>query len=322
VSLAANFATAMAWSPDGRLFWAERGGDIKVYQSGAVKTFASVATVTTEPGGGYSERGLLGLALSPSFTRDHLVYAFYSSADRVNQYVARWTDCAGTGSEPNLALLTFPAGGDCCHKGGRIAFGPDGKLYVTLGEEHQPSTAQDKSDVRGKILRYNADGSVPGDNPYGNGVWAYGLRNPFGIAFAPDGTLAVTSNGPSGDASTPCGSCGDLFITITRGAAYQWPYCWGYSHQITGPAKCGGQSEPDYSTERTGLFVAPTGMTWASAGQFANHFVFCAYSNHHMFESIARRNVVDTGVTGCELDVKQGPDGALYTSDGSSITRH
>jgi glucose/arabinose dehydrogenase len=250
------------------------------------------------------------------------VYAFYSSNDFAHQYVARWTDCAGEGKDANLALLSFPAGGDCCHKGGRIAFGTDGKLYVTLGEEHAPGSAQEKTDPRGKVLRYNPDGSTPADNPFGNAVWASGLRNPFGIAFAPDGTMAVTSNGPSGDAGTPCGSCGDLFITVTRGGAYQWPYCWGYSHQITGPASCGGQSEPDYSTERGGPFAVPTGMTWVTIGGSANHFVFCAYSNSHMYQFNGRHAVVETGVTGCALDVKQGPDGALYTSDAASITRH
>jgi glucose/arabinose dehydrogenase len=291
-----------------------------VYQSGAARTFASVSTVTSEAGGGYSERGLLGLALSPTFARDHLVYAFYSSSDFAHQYVARWTDCAGNGSEGNLKLIELPAGGDCCHKGGRLAFGTDGKLYVTLGEQHSAAAAQDKTDVRGKVLRYNADGSIPGDNPFGNAVWAYGLRNPFGIAANPSGTVMVTSNGPSGDAGTPCSSCGDLVITVTRGGAYQWPYCWGYSHQISGPGGCGGQSEPDFSTERPGApFAVPTGMTWAAAGPLAGHFVFCAYSNQHLYEFAGKRQVVDTGLTGCALDVKQGPDGALYTSDAGHI---
>src|SRR2546427_4288 len=152
--LAANFPTALAFAPDGRLFWTERAGNVMVYENGSPRVFARVGTVTTEPGGGYSERGLLGLALSPTFGTDHFVYAFYSDANFSTQHVVRWTDSGGTGTAPTT-ILTFPAGGDCCHKGGRLAFGPtDGKLYVTLGEEHNPDQAQSVGSPLGKVLRY------------------------------------------------------------------------------------------------------------------------------------------------------------------------
>src|SRR5438094_5767653 len=114
--LAVGTPTAMAWAPDGRLFFTDRGGTIYVYQGGQSKVFATVPTVTTEPGGGYSERGLLGLALSPSFSQDHHVYAFYSLPDYQNQAVVRWTDCGGTGTGA-ARLVTLPSGSDCCHKG-------------------------------------------------------------------------------------------------------------------------------------------------------------------------------------------------------------
>src|SRR5439155_2532795 len=120
-TISANTATALAFAPDGRLFFAERSGTVRVFQDGAARDFATVRTVTTEAGGGYSERGLLGLAISPAFASDRFVYAFYSEADRAHQAVVRWTDCAGTATAPKR-IMRLPAGSDCCHKGGRLAF--------------------------------------------------------------------------------------------------------------------------------------------------------------------------------------------------------
>jgi len=227
---AADTATALAWAPDKRLFYAERSGTIRTFDGTTRRTFATVSTSTD------GERGLLGLALSPTFDKDHFVYAFYSRADDLTrQRVVRWLDRGGTGANVTTIVENLPAGPDCCHKGGRIAFGPDGKLYVTLGENHMAAEAQNTSSVRGKILRYNADGTVPGDNPFGSGnpVWAIGLRNPFGLAFSSDGTLMVTDNGPSGDAGTP-GSGWDEVDRVVRGGNYQWPTCFGDGRHLQG----------------------------------------------------------------------------------------
>ncbi len=179
---AANFVTALAFAPDGRLFYTERAGSVMVWQNGAAKTFATVRTATD------GERGLLGVAISPTFSSDRYVYAFYSDANGSQQHVIRWKDCAGTGTAASV-LVTLPAGSDCCHKGGRLAFGKDGMLYVTLGEEHTSGAAQNTADPRGKVLRYTPAGGIPADNPFGptDPVWAYGLRNPFGIAVSPPG---------------------------------------------------------------------------------------------------------------------------------------
>jgi glucose/sorbosone dehydrogenase len=108
-NIPATFATALAFAPDGRLFWAERSGKVKVWQDGAARTFAQVQTVTTERDGSYSERGLLGLAISPTFSLDRFVYAFYSDVNYTQEHIIRWRDCRGTGTDPTI-LLTLPSG--------------------------------------------------------------------------------------------------------------------------------------------------------------------------------------------------------------------
>jgi glucose/arabinose dehydrogenase len=324
----ADFATALAWAPDGRLFFAEREGTIKIARGGTVTEFARVPTAI---GVGYSERGLLGLALSPTFASDHFVYAMYTRDDFATEVVARFTDCAGEARD-QTTLLTLPSGRDCCHKGGRLAFGPDGKLYVTVGDEHavDPSTVgspssipQDPADPRGKVLRYEPDGTVPADNPFGpaSAAWAAGLRNPFGLAFAPDGTAFVTSNGPTGDLGTP--STGyDLAFRVEAGGQYQWPACYGSSHLTPGASSCLGRPEPDWSSE--GTTVVPTGATWVDdrgPPAYAGHFVFCSTSGLRVFVPGSPRATVRNGPERCEFDVKQGPDGALYYSDTTTIYR-
>ncbi|MGA8016358.1 MAG: PQQ-dependent sugar dehydrogenase, partial [Candidatus Dormiibacterota bacterium] len=324
---AANFATALAFAPDGRLFFTDRGGTVYVVEANVPHVFAHVSTVTTQPGGGYSERGLLGLAISPTFTTDHYVYALYDLTDYQHEDVVRWTDCGGVGVDMTT-LITLPSGNDCCHKGGRLAFGPDGELYVTLGDEHTASAAQNTSDVRGKILRYNPDGSIPSDNPFGpaDPVWAYGLRNPFGLAFGPSGTLMVTSNGPSGELPGLPSTGYDTVVTVTRGAGYEWPLCYGYSHPFAyerGTASCGGEIPPDWSSERS--TVVPTGATFVdSAGPagYAGKFVFCTLDRGMLIYSAGSpHGSVAQGPSGCNLDVKEGPDDALYFSSTTQIYR-
>lgn len=183
--------TAMAFAPDGRLFVAEQGGALRVVKNGTLLSTPFLTASVHNTG----ERGLLGVAFDPDFESNGFVYIYYTtSTDPKHNRVSRFTangDVAVANSE--LILMDLPDLSSATnHNGGALHFGPDGKLYIAVGENANGSNAQSLNTVLGSILRINPDGSIPTDNPfYGStsgdnrSIWAYGLRNPFTFAFQP-----------------------------------------------------------------------------------------------------------------------------------------
>ena len=183
--------TAMQFAPDGRLFVCEQGGRLRVISNGVLLPTPFV-TLTVNASG---ERGLLGVAFDPAFPVNHFVYVYYTATtptvhNRISRFVANG-DVAQPGSEVVLLDLDTLSGATN-HNGGALAFGPDGKLYAAVGENATGGNAQLFTNLLGKILRLNSDGSVPADNPFfttttgrNRTIWALGLRNPFTFAFRP-----------------------------------------------------------------------------------------------------------------------------------------
>jgi glucose/arabinose dehydrogenase len=196
----------VAFLPGGDLLVSERttGRIWRVSRDGSSKrSVMRLPGVDTDSG----EGGLLGLALSPSYASDRLVYAYFTS-DTDNRIV-RFR--LGGGLQP---ILTGIRRGDI-HDGGRIAFGPDGKLYASVGEAGDGELAQDLGSLNGKILRMNADGSVPSDNPFGDSlVWTLGHRNVEGLAWDSSGRLWATEFGENEF---------DEVNLIRSGRNYGWP---------------------------------------------------------------------------------------------------
>jgi glucose/arabinose dehydrogenase len=196
----------IAFLPGGDALVSERttGRILRISRDGSRKrTVMRVPGVDTDSG----EGGLLGLALSPRYARDRLVYAYFTS-DTDNRIVRFQL---GGGLRP---ILTGIRRADI-HDGGRIAFGPDGKLYASVGEAGDGELAQDPGSLNGKILRMNADGSVPRDNPFaGSLVWTLGHRNVEGLAWDSSGRLWATEFGQDKF---------DEVNLIRRGRNYGWP---------------------------------------------------------------------------------------------------
>jgi glucose/arabinose dehydrogenase len=215
-----NRPTAMAFAPDGRVFICEQGGALRIIKNAALLStpFVSVAVSST------GERGLLGVAFDPNFATNRFVYVYYTAlTPTIHNRVSRFTangDVALAGSE--TIILELETLGATNHNGGAIHFGPDGKLYVAVGENAVGSNAQSLNNRLGKMLRINADGSIPTDNPFfttatgaNRAIWALGLRNPFTFAFQPlSGTLFINDVGQSSWEEINLGSAG---------ANYGWP---------------------------------------------------------------------------------------------------
>lgn len=190
--------SSMIFSPDGRLFFSEkRTGEVKIMKNDIVLDKAFVKLSDLFVG---DHEGLLGITLDPKFETNHYVYVYCTQVDNntgsVFNSVLRFTDANDTGINMTVIMNRIPADPGGYYSGGALAFGPDSKLYVTIGISTYPQNAQNVSSVLGKVLRLNRDGTVPSDNPFpGSPVFALGNKNPYGIAFDTNGNGILTDNG-------------------------------------------------------------------------------------------------------------------------------
>ncbi|HTQ10597.1 MAG TPA: PQQ-dependent sugar dehydrogenase, partial [Fimbriimonadaceae bacterium] len=177
----ANFPTCIRFAPDGRMFYTEKNtGEIRIVQNGQLldQPFATLQV------GNDTEQGLLGMAFDPDYPANHYIYFFYSVASPAVQRIGRFTDSNNVGTNFTIIVDNLPEGQ--IHNSGRLAFGSDGKLYATVGENGDPANSQDLTNYAGKVLRFNPDGSIPADNPFsGSAIFTYGHRNCFGLAMYP-----------------------------------------------------------------------------------------------------------------------------------------
>jgi glucose/arabinose dehydrogenase len=304
--------TAMELAPDGRLFVAEQGGALRVVKNGSLLStpFLSLNVDSSV------ERGLLGVTFDPNFNTNHFVYVYYTvPGTNVHNRVSRFTangDVAQAGSESVLMDLDNLSAGN--HNGGAIHFGPDGKLYVAVGENGVPSNAQTLSNRLGKMLRINSDGSIPSDNPFftvasgaNRTIWALGLRNPFTFAFQPGtGRMFINDVGQSTWEEIDEGQAG---------ANYGWP-----QHEGPETTPDPNTADPFYAYMHDGSAIAITGGAFynPATARFPSSYVgqyFFADLGAGWIKTInpSTRAVATfaTGING-PVDLKVAPDGSLY----------
>ncbi|MDX3246405.1 PQQ-dependent sugar dehydrogenase [Streptomyces sp. ME18-1-4] len=219
------------WMPDGQSALVTERDDFRVWKVTKDGTKTQVGTVpnavTTN-----GEGGLLGVAVDPKWETNHYVY-FMHTADEGNR-VVRMTYSGS--SLTGYTVLLQGIKKNRYHNGGRLAFGPDGYLYVSTGEAQTPDLAQDKNSLNGKILRMTTDGKPAPGNPFGTYVYSLGHRNPQGLAFDRNGRLWEAEFGNSSK---------DELNLIKPGANYGWPTCEGACDVagMTNPKKTWNVSE-------------------------------------------------------------------------------
>jgi glucose/arabinose dehydrogenase len=322
-------ATAFAQASDGRFFVAEQGGALRVVRNAALLATA-FRQFTVDPVG---ERGLLGVALHPNFASNGWVYVYYTTPEngahnRISRLVANGD--VSDGSETvlvNLPALSVATN----HNGGALHFGPDGKLYVAVGENAEAAKAQDLNDPFGKILRFNDDGTIPGDNPFCTAselrcaVWAYGLRNPFTFAFQPGtGRMHINDVG---------GSTWEEINVGAAGANYGWPGSEGpdrVSGNIIGPIFAYGHPPPQPSNIGgffSGFAIAG-GAFYPSTGPFPDGYRGSYFFGEFGSDYVGRLDIANGNaaymfarLTDHAVDLLVGTDGALYVLARGRITR-
>lgn len=332
-----DFASAMVFTGVDRILYTEKGGfggvrdaSVRLVENGrlageAVITFSDVET--------RSEKGLLGIALDPDYTSNRLVYVFYTHARSNRNRVVRFRDdrMEQTSADATVVLGDLPTDDCGNHQGGNIAFGPDGMLYVTIGDNGcDRCLSQDPRTLAGKILRFTRDGDVPGDNPFAgapfprSAFFATGLRNSFDFAIHPrTGEIVATENGPS---------MNDEINHIVAGENYGWPFfqCAEDRGNVCPSSERPNQKPP---LRCHGNVIAPTGITFYDATAYPAGFrdsVFYGDFNTGTLRRLVLSDDADTLLTedqqflsgfGTIIDIVVGPDGLLYVLTDGDIQR-
>ena len=314
---------AMTFLPDGRLLVTEKPGRLRlVTTAGQISTVAGVPAVVDAGQG-----GLLDVALDPGFASNRRVYLSYAEAGTGGSglAVARGT-LAADGSalgEVRVIWRQDPKVTGDGHFGGRMAFAPDGRLFVTAGERQKGTPAQDLAQTLGKVIRIEADGSIPADNPFAGQagakaeIWSYGHRNPYGLVFAGNGQLFESEMGPEG---------GDEFNLIERGRNYGWP-------AVSEGNNYGGGPIPRHATDSRYTaplvswtpVISPGGMIQYRGSRFVN------WEGDFLLAGLTGQGLIRVRVSGTTAseaariplgtrirEVEQGPDGAIWVlGDGA-----
>ena len=308
--------TVMEFAPDGRLFVAQQTGALRIIENGVLLATPAITLSVNSSG----ERGLLGIAFDPNFTTNHFIYLYYTLSSAANNRISRFTMNGNTivaGSE-SVVLNLDPLSSATNHNGGTIQFGPDGKLYVGVGENANSANSQNLDTYLGKILRINSDGSVPAGNPFTGGtaqrqrVWESGMRNPYTLSIQP-GTGRIFVNDVGENTWEEVNDC------TAGGGNYGWPTAEGVSDNtdFTNPIYTyrHGSGIGFGCAITGGAFFNPTSTNYPS--QYTGRYFFLDFCNNWidmltLSGTTATRANFASSIAGSPVGITTGPDGNLY----------
>jgi len=293
----------LAFTPDGTVFFSERlTGNLWEYKDGNFRLVYHFPIVTIT---GHHETGLLGIALDPAFDTNHYIYCFYSYGEPENNLRNRVVRVRDDDTGLETILENIPGGR--IHNGGIIAFGPDGHLYIGVGIQNEiKDKAQDQTYWGGKVLRIEADGRIPEDNPIADSpVYSCGHRNIFGLAFHPvTGKLYISDVGPEED---------DEINIIEPGGNYGWPLVTGAVHQPE-------YRDPIVSYTPT---ITPTQSVFVGGelyfGSYNEGSVHKLTLTGPDFDQVEKDEIVYQGKSFGVVGVFYGPDERLYVTTPNKI---
>jgi glucose/arabinose dehydrogenase len=311
---------SIVFAPDGRMFFTERPGRVRVIENGKLRAAPFFTVPDVELSG---ESGLMGMTLHPNFAENHFVYLAYAYQDASKNQtvrVARYRETGETLVEPKTIIEAIPA--SRYHSGTRLKFGADGKLYITTGDATKQSLAQKLDSINGKTLRLNDDGTIPNDNPFAGQkgarpeIWTYGHRNAQGMDFHPEtGLMFQTEHGPSiiDGVSLFKRTGGDEVNIVEKGKNYGWA-------KISHTTKREGMETPiiEYSPA-----VAPaSGMFYRGNlfPEFKNNFFFGALKGEAIIRLVldGRRIVSQDKLLEKQMgrirEIAESADGSIYFS--------
>ena len=321
----ARFPVALAFAPDGPLFYTEKEtGGVRVVNPDGLLQSEPVIELPTD---NFVERGMLGIAIDPNFTENHYIWVYHTQPNTIEppfpiNKVVRFREEEGIGYDP-IDMFEVPIfTREGYHNGGNIHFGYDGMLFISVGDIGNPALAQDPNEQAGRIHRFMVDGDtlVPApDNPIpGNSTWALGLRNPFDFDFDPyNGNIIAGENGTH---------CDDEINVIFPGGNYGWYP--GYD--------CDDQRRDNPGVVYPMVYFSPveaiTGVMVYDGIMFPEWLgdvFFCSWNT-----GLIRRLILTEGRTlavaveilrlpnySCATDLEVAPDGSIYFTGFESIYR-
>lgn len=323
------FITSIVWAPDGRMFWTEKEGRIRVMNTdGTIQEDPVIEVdVLTE-----NEQGILSMVLDPKFSENNFFYVFYTAAPSVSNpertnLIMRYTLQDGIGTSPvQIFAIPIPDNGLAIHNGGRMRFGDDGFFYVSIGDMGARAIAQDINQLGGKIHRFVVAGTqlvpAPG-NPYmGSTVFALGVRNTFSFAFDPKtpSVLFATENGPD---------CDDEINRIIPSGNYGWTDKVDCNDPID--IRQIGGLKPLLSWTPT---ISPTGIMVYEGDAFPgwkDQVFYCSYKLEELRRVKLTENraefagdpqlVSAPADQRCQIELEQGPDGYIYYTNITGMFR-